>query len=261
MLKIQLEHNILTLTLNRPDVSNAFNAELIQVLTREIQMAHESDSVRALVIRGAGKHFSAGADLQWMLSMKQQPMEENVADAQALAQLMLTLNHCRKPVVAVVHGAVMGGGVGIAACADVVISTDTAFFSLSETRLGLTPATISPFVVRAIGTRNARRYMLTGERFDAQRAMQIGLVHDVVSTEKIENFVESIVQSITQGGPLSHRKIKKLIFDVSERPLDDSLMENLSWRIANQRISEEGQEGIRAFLEKRPPNWVEDEDL
>jgi methylglutaconyl-CoA hydratase len=261
MLKIQLEHNVLTLTLNRPDMSNAFNAELIQALTSEINKAHESDSIRVVVIRGAGKHFSAGADLNWMLSMKQQPIEVNVADAQALAQLMVTLNHCRKPVVAVVQGAVMGGGVGLVACADVVISTDTAFYSLSETRLGLTPATISPFVVNAIGARQARRYMLTGERFDAERAMQIGLVHDVVSIAQLETFVESIVHSLSLGGPLSHRKIKKLIHDVSERPLDETLMNNLSWRIANQRVSDEGQEGIQAFLEKRSPKWVEDEDL
>jgi methylglutaconyl-CoA hydratase len=241
-------------------VRNAFNSELIQLLTVELKNAHESDDVRVVVVRGAGDHFSAGADLNWMLSMKQQPMETNVADAQALANLMLTINHCRKPVVAVVQGAVMGGGVGLASCADIVIAADNTFFSLSETRLGVTPATISPFVVNAIGARQARRYMLTGERFDATQAEKLGLVHECVDAKEVEQLLENIVTALLSGGPLSHRKIKKLIHDVSERPLDESLMENLSWRIANQRVSDEGQEGIRAFLEKRKPIWVEGKD-
>lgn len=150
----------------------------------------------------------------------------------------------------------MGGGVGLTACADIVIADENAVFALSETRLGLTPATISPFVVNAIGRRQARRYMLTGERFDASKALEMGLVHEVVTKESGEALLDDIVQSLLQGGPLSHRKIKKLVHDVSERTLADELMENLSWRIANQRISDEGQEGIRAFLEKRSANWV-----
>jgi methylglutaconyl-CoA hydratase len=256
MLKKQEHNQVLTLTLNRPDVRNAFNAELISALTEAVKDAHESETIRVVVLKGEGKHFSAGADLNWMLAMKELPMDENVQDAKNLANLMSTLNFCRKPVVAVVQGAVMGGGVGLTACADIVIADENAVFALSETRLGLTPATISPFVVNAIGRRQARRYMLTGERFDASKALEMGLVHEVVTKESGEALLDDIVQSLLQGGPLSHRKIKKLVHDVSERTLADELMENLSWRIANQRISDEGQEGIRAFLEKRSANWV-----
>lgn len=255
LLKTHLEQDVLTVTLNRPEVRNAFNAELIAELTQVIHSAHESNDIRVVVLRGEGEHFSAGADLNWMLSMKDKPMSENVEDAKALAELMTTLNFCRKPVIAVVHGAVMGGGVGLASCADIVVAQDNAIFALSETRLGVTPATISPFVVNAIGRRQARRYMLTGERFDAEKALELGLVHEVCSAEALESTVTTLVNHLLAGGPLSHRKIKKLVHDVSERELNDALMENLAWRIANQRISDEGQEGIRAFLEKRDAVW------
>lgn len=260
MLKQELKHSVLTLTLNRPDVRNAFNAELIAELTGAFQQAHDSVEVRVVVLRGEGKHFSAGADLSWMLSMKERPIDENVADAKALANLMSSINFCRKPVVVVTQGAVMGGGVGLTACADIAIARDDSFFALSETKLGLTPATISPFVVNAMGTRQARRYMLTGERFSAKKAAELGLVHEVCSDNDIEATTQALVKSLLSGGPLSHRKIKKLVHDVDERKLDDVLMENLSWRIANQRISDEGQEGIKAFLEKRSANWVQHDD-
>lgn len=260
MLKQELNNSILTLTLNRPEVRNALNAELIAALTDAIQKAHSADDVRVLVLKGEGNHFSAGADLNWMLSMKDEPMETNVADANALAELMTTLNFCRKPVIAVVQGAVMGGGVGLTACADIAIAQDNAIFALSETRLGLTPATISPFVVNAIGSRQARRYMLTGERFDADTAKTLGLVHEVATWDLIETRVHDFSDALKKGGPDSHRKIKKLVHDVSERELNHELMDNLAWRIANQRIGQEGQEGIRAFLDKRPAAWVEAED-
>jgi len=260
MLKQELQQQVLTLTLNRPEVRNAFNAELISQLTEAFQKAHESDDVRVIVLRGEGKNFSAGADLNWMLNMKQRPMEENVSDTKELAKLMTTINFCRKPVVAVVQGAVMGGGVGLTACADIAIAVEDAFFALSETRLGLTPATISPFVVNAIGARQARRYMLTGERMSAQQALNLGLVHEVVVADQMSETLNTIVQALLAGGPLSHRKIKKLIHDVAERPLNDELMENLAWRIANQRVSPEGQEGISAFLEKREANWLPEQD-
>lgn len=259
MLKQDLKHGVLTLTLNRPEVRNAFNAELISALTEAINNAHDSHDVRVVVLRGEGKHFSAGADLNWMLSMKEQSMDINVGDAKALASLMSALNFCRKPTVAVLQGAVMGGGVGLTACVDIAIADEGSMFALSETRLGVTPATISPFVVNAIGRRQARRYMLTGERFTAQTAQQIGLIHEVADSESIEQVVSDITQALKQGGPQSHRKIKKLIHDVAERELNEELMENLAWRIANQRISDEGQEGIRSFLEKRSPDWTDNE--
>jgi methylglutaconyl-CoA hydratase len=260
MLKVEQQKSVLTLTLNRPDVRNAFNAELISALTAQIKIADDSESVRVVLIKGEGKNFSAGADLNWMLGMKEKPMDENVEDAKSLATLMYSLNRCRKPVVVVAQGAVMGGGVGLAACADIVVASDDAFFALSETKLGLTPATISPFVVNAIGARQARRYMLTGERFTAQKALSLGLVHEVVAPQGLEEMTSTLVNSLLTSAPYSHPKIKKLVRDVSERKVDETLMENLSWRIANQRVSEEGREGIEAFLEKRPPNWTERED-
>jgi methylglutaconyl-CoA hydratase len=257
-LKTEQNNQVLTLTLSRPEVSNALNAELIALLNECVLMAHESDDIRAVVLRGEGKNFSAGADLSWMRSMKALSTEDNVQDAKALASLMHNLAHCRKPVIAVVQGAIMGGGVGLAACADIVIADENAFFALSETRLGLSPATISPFVVNAMGARQANRYMLTGERFTAAKAMALGLVHEVASQPELESQLDSIVNHLLQGGPASHRKIKKLVRDVKARPVDDELMENLAWRIANQRVSEEGQEGLSAFLEKRSPNWRSD---
>ena len=260
MLIVNQQNHIQTLTLNRPEVRNAFNAELITQLTEAIAEAHQSDSVRALVLRGAGEHFSAGADLNWMLAMKNIAAEDNAADARRLAELMFALDRCRKPVLAVVHGAVMGGGVGLTACADIVIARDDASFALSETRLGLTPATISPYVVNAIGARQARRYMLSGERFDAHTAAHLGLVHEVCSAAQLESCVDQMLANLLKGAPGSQRKIKKLVRDVSERPLDETLLDNLSWRIANQRVSDEGQAGIRAFLDKKPAPWIEDKN-
>ena len=260
MLKQEQQQQVLTLTLNRPEVRNAFDAELISELTAAFKKAHESNDVRVVVLRGEGEHFSAGADLNWMLSMKQRPMAENVADTKALADLMMTIHLCRKPVVAVVQGAVMGGGVGLTACADIALASDDAFFALSETRLGLTPATISPFVVKAIGARQASRYMLTGERMSAQQALTLGLVHEVVVADQMSETLNTIVQALLAGGPSSHRRIKKLIRDVAQRPLNDELMDNLAWRIANQRVSDEGQEGISAFLEKRKASWLPEQE-
>ena len=253
---IEQQHGaVLTLTLNRAEVRNAFNAELIGRLTQAIDRAEDNESVRVLVLRGAGEHFCAGADLHWMAGMADVAMADNVADARALGTLMLKLDHCRKAVVSLIQGAVMGGGVGLVACSDVVLADPTAFFSLSETRLGLTPATIAPFVVEAIGARQARRYMLTGERIDVDCALQLGLVHQVASPGELDSVLAALIEQLLRGGPMSHRKIKKLIRDVGQRPTNDDLMDNLSWRIANQRVSAEGQEGMQAFLTKRPPHW------
>lgn len=260
VLLTDFDNGVCTLTLNRPEVRNAFNAELISSLIDAVSDINERDDVRVVVLRGNGKHFSAGADLNWMRDMKQQPMETNVDDARQLATLMYSLYQCRKPVIAVVHGAVMGGGVGLTACADIAIAQSEAFFALSETRLGLTPATISPFVVQAMGARQARRYMLTGERFSADKAQQLGLIHEVVSDESLEEQLKQVMEALLSGGPQSHRKIKKLVHDVHTRELDDELMENLAWRIANQRVGDEAQEGLSAFLEKRDPNWRGDSE-
>ncbi|WP_320825186.1 enoyl-CoA hydratase-related protein [Reinekea sp.] len=260
MLIEQQQDAVLTLTLNRPEVRNAFNAELIALLTQAIDRANADESVRVVVLRGTGEHFCAGADLQWMAGMAALPMADNVADARALGTLMLKLDQCRKAVVSQVQGAVMGGGVGLVACSDVVLADPTTFFALSETRLGLTPATIAPFVVEAIGARQARRYMLSAQRIDADCALQLGLVHQLASPAELPSVFAELIKQLLRGGPTSHRKIKKLIRDVTQRVTNDDLMDNLSWRIANQRISAEGQEGMQAFLTKRPPNWSPEAD-
>ena len=221
------------LTLNRPEVRNAFGAELIAELTHQIDALDANPAVRVLVLQAEGKHFSAGADLNWMRAMKDRTEAVNRDDARKLATLMQKLDACRKPLVGVTQGAAMGGGVGLLACCDIVLATKNAFFALSEVRLGLTPATISPFVVRAMGARQARRYFQTGERFSAQKARAMGLVHE------------------------AQAMAKALVKDVAQRPVNDELMDELAERIGRQRVGAEGQEGLTAFLDKRNPNWIE----
>lgn len=255
-LNVTIDHGIASLTLNRPDVRNAFGAELIAELTEQIGICASNPDVRAVVLRAEGKHFSAGADLNWMQSMKDKSQAENQADAGKLANLMEALDACPKPLVGVTQGAAMGGGVGLLACCDIVLAASNAFFALSEVRLGLTPATISPFVVRAIGARQARRYFITGERFDAHRARDMGLVHDVCDAEDLDTELNRLLDSLLAGGPQAQAFAKELVKDVAERPVNATLMEQLAARIGHQRVSEEGQEGLAAFLEKRKPAWV-----
>lgn len=256
-LNTTIDQGIATLKLNRPDVRNAFGAELINELTEQVKACAGKPEVRALVLCAEGKHFSAGADLNWMRSMKDKSQSENQADAGKLANLMETLDACPKPLVGVTQGAAMGGGVGLLACCDIVLAASNAFFALSEVRLGLTPATISPFVVRAIGARQARRYFLTGERFNAHRAQSIGLVHEVCDAEDIEGRLGRLLDDLKAGGPEAQAYAKTLVKDVAERPVNATLMEQLAARIGHQRVSEEGQEGLTAFLEKRNPVWTE----
>ncbi len=255
-LTVTLEKGVATLTLNRPEVRNAFGAELIAELTEQIAECDLDPQVRVLVLRAEGKHFSAGADLNWMRSMKELPLADNQRDARKLAQLLEVLDGCRKPLIGVCQGAAMGGGVGLLACCDIVLAADDAFFALSEVRIGLTPATISPYVIRAIGARHARRYFVTGERFSAQRALALGLVHEVVSADELEDSLETLLHSVLAGGPEAQQAAKDLVRDVSERPINAQLMDELAERIAHQRIGEEGQEGLGAFLEKRKPAWM-----
>lgn len=247
-----------TVTLNRPDVHNAFDDHLIQLLTRELEALDRDPSVRVVVLAAAGKSFSAGADLNWIKRTADYSEAENLADAKALAGLMKTLSGLSKPSVAAVQGAAYGGGVGLIACSDIAIASETAVFSLSEVKLGLIPAVISPYVIAAIGQRQAHRYMLSAERFDAREALRIGLVHQVTTAEGLEAGVGHMVETLLANGPEAMAETKKLIAAVAGRPRDDTLIADTAARIARVRGSEEGREGVAAFLEKRQPGWIKE---
>jgi methylglutaconyl-CoA hydratase len=256
------KRGVLTLTLNRPDIHNAFGPELIQQLTQTLEAAADNPEVRVLVLGGNGKSFSAGADMNWMRSMVSAGTEENELDAQQLARMLRRLNYFPKPTIARVHGATMGGGVGLVACCDMAIAADTAQFALTEVRLGLIPAVISPFVFRRIGEGNARRYFLTAERFSAAQAQQLGLVQEVVDTEQLDNRINELLSMLLQGGPSALKHAKKLIFQVSghDNTRQRQMDEDNAQLIARLRVAEEGQEGLNAFLEKRRPVWQRQDD-
>ncbi|MCH7864456.1 MAG: enoyl-CoA hydratase/isomerase family protein [Proteobacteria bacterium] len=247
-----------TVTLNRPDVHNAFDDHLIQLLTRELETLDRDPSVRVVVLAAAGKSFSAGADLNWIKRTADYSEAENLADAKALAGLMKTLSGLSKPSVAAVQGAAYGGGVGLIACSDIAIASETAVFSLSEVRLGLIGAVISPYVIAAIGERQAHRYMLSAERFDAREALGMGLVHQVTAAEGLKAGVDHMVETLLANGPEAMAETKKLIAAVAGRPRDDTLIAHTAARIARVRGSKEGREGVAAFLEKRKPGWIKE---
>jgi len=249
------EGPVARLRLNRPELHNAFDAMLIAALTGALDAVAADDSVRVVVIEGEGASFSAGADLNWMRGMAQAGEDANREDALALARLMRTLNELPKPTLARVQGAAFGGGVGLVACCDIAIASSEASFSLSEVRLGLIPAVISPYVAAAIGPRACRRYFLTAERFDAATAQRLGLVQEVVPQAELGAARGKIIDHLLKGGPLALRAAKDLIAHVAGAPIDTALMRDTARRIADQRASDEGKEGVAAFLEKRKPNW------
>jgi methylglutaconyl-CoA hydratase len=246
---------VATITLNRPDIHNAFDDALIAGLTETFLKVGTDPKARAVVLRGAGKSFSAGADIKWMRRMADYSREENARDAEALAGMLKTLNDIPKPTVALVQGAAIGGGVGLAACCDVVIAAEDAVFSLSEVRIGLIPATIGPYVVAAIGARQARRYFLTAERFSAAEALRVGLAHEVVPAADLDSARARFVEALLKNGPKAMGEAKALIRDVAGRPIDRALIKETAERIAHIRASAEGKEGLTAFLEKRAPRW------
>lgn len=252
------QHGVAWLTLTRPEVHNAFNDTLIAELTSALNGVATDERVRALVLGGRGRSFSAGADLGWMQRMAGYSKADNQRDARALADLMATLNRLPKPTVARVHGAAIGGGVGLVACCDIAIAAQTATFCLSEVKLGLTPAVISPYVVAAMGERAARRYFMTAETFSADEARALGLVHLVVADEAMDDAVGKILKALRSGGPRAQAAAKDLIFAVSGRPVDEAVIEDTAERIARQRVGSEGQEGVSAFLQKRPPEWLKE---
>jgi methylglutaconyl-CoA hydratase len=255
MLKIEKQGPVARVTLDRPEIRNAFDDALIAALTKALRELDADSAVRAVVLAGSGAAFCAGADLNWMKRMAGYGYEQNLADAQALAGMLRTLDRMAKPTLARVHGPAFAGGVGLVAACDIAIGVPEAKFCLSEAKLGLSPATISPYVVRAMGERMARRYFLTAEVFDGAEAARIGLLSGVVPQEKLDVEVDSILRHLTQGGPQAIAKIKDLIRAVSAGTLDDAMIGDTARRIAEIRVSPEGREGIASFLEKRKPGW------
>lgn len=241
--------------LNRPEVRNAFNDAVIGELTRAFLTLGADADLRAIVLGGHGKAFCAGADLSWMRAMADYSWEENHADAAALAQMLWTVYRCPVPVVGRVHGDCYAGGVGLAAVCDVLLAAEGVHFCLSEAKLGLLPATIAPYVVRALGEQAARRYFTTAERFSAARAYALGFVHEVVPAERLDAQVAETVAALVANGPAAVRACKRLVQDVAGRPIDTTLRDDTARRIADVRASAEGREGVQAFLAKRDPAW------
>jgi methylglutaconyl-CoA hydratase len=245
------------ITLNRAERHNAFDDVLIGELTEAFRSMEAEDGIRLVVLSGAGKSFSAGADLAWMKRMAGFSLDENRRDAMGLAALMRTIAHFAKPTIARVHGAAYGGGVGLVACCDIAVAAQAATFSLSEAKLGLIPAVISPYVVAAIGERAARRYFLTAERFDAAEAWRLGLVHEIAANEaELDEKVGGIVDEILLGSPAAQMEAKALVRAVAGRPVTSELIQDTAERIAKMRASPEGREGVAAFLEKRRASWI-----
>jgi methylglutaconyl-CoA hydratase len=256
---IDIEHTgpVATVWMNRPEVHNAFNEDLIAQLTQAFADLGTDERVRVVVLAGRGRSFSAGGDLAWMKRLGEASVAANVADAERLATLFRTIAECPKPTVARVHGAALAGGTGLVAACDMAVAAERAQFAVSEVRLGLIPATIGPYVLRAIGARQAGRYFQTAERIDARRALALGLVHEVVADDDaLDTQVAEIVHALLQGAPGAQTAAKALIRDVSDRPVTDALVHDTAERIARLRALPEAQEGLSAFLEKRPAAWV-----
>lgn len=255
-LEIDHARGVATLWMNRPELHNAFNPQLIAELTAACRALEADDGVRVVVLAGQGKSFSAGADLNWMKAAGEAGVEDNLADARKLAAMLRTLAELGKPTIARVHGAALGGGLGLACACDICVASDKAVFATSEVRFGIVPAAISPYVIRAIGERQAYRYFQTAERISAARAAEIGLAHEVVDGEALDTRVGEIAAALLQGGPKSQAAAKDLIRGVANRPVDDAVVEDTARRIARLRATPEAKEGLDAFLAKRPAAWV-----
>lgn len=255
-IRVVVADRVATVTLDRPAVRNAFSETMIGELTGVFTELAQDDDAKVIVLAAAGKAFCAGADLHWMKKMSGYSDAENRADALLLARMLKTLHDCPKPVVARVQGDVYAGGTGLVAACDIAVAVRDAGFCLSETRLGLLPATIGPYVIRAMGERAARRYMLTAERFDAAEALRIGYVHEVVDADALDAAVACHVDLLKANSSNAMTETKRLIRDVATAPLDEALLEDTAARIAAIRATDEGREGIRSFLEKRKPSWV-----
>jgi len=254
-LDIQRQGAVARVWLNRPDVRNAFNDSVIAELTAAFRELGADASLRAIVIGGHGKAFCAGGDLNWMRAMADYSWEQNRADAQALADMLYTLYTCPLPLVGRVHGDCYAGGVGLASVCDVLVAAEGMHFCLSEARLGLLPATIGPYVVRALGEQASRRYFISAERFSAAEAHRLGFVHELATAETIDAKVDAIVQTLVANGPAAVKASKKLVQDLAGQPLTAALRADTARRIADIRASDEGREGVQSFLTKRTPRW------
>ncbi len=255
-LQIEVAGAVATVTLNRPDVRNAFNDEVIAELTAAFRDLGARDDVRCIVLAAKGSAYCAGADLNWMKRMADYTREENVADAAQLGEMLRTIYSCPKPTIARVQGDVYAGGTGLVAACDIAVAVDTANFCLSETRLGLIPATISPYVIRAMGARAAHRWFLTAERFGAAEAHRIGFVHEVVAADELDAKVAEIAQALVNAGPAAVKATKQLVQDVAGKDITPDLIAMTVRGIADIRVSPEGREGLQSFLQKRKPGWL-----
>lgn len=255
-LNLQYDNHVATIWLNRPDMRNAFNETMITELTQAFRDLGADQRIRAIILAARGPAFCAGADLNWMKKMAGYTHDENRADAATLAKMLRTIYICAKPIVAKVQGDCYAGGMGLVAACDIVVAADTANFCLSEVKLGLIPATISPYVIKAMGENAARRYFLTAERFSAQEAHRIGFVHSVASADGLDATVDEITKALVANSPNAVKEAKRLVHDVAGRPLSDELIADTAQRIADIRASDEGKEGVRSFLEKRKPSWL-----
>jgi len=255
-LDVQRHGPVARVFLNRPEVRNAFNDGVISELTQTFAALGADGTLRCIVLGGHGKAFCAGADLNWMRAMAGYSWEQNRADAQALADMLWTIYACPVPVVGRVHGDCYAGGLGLASVCDVLVAADGVNFCLSEARLGLLPATIGPYVVKAMGEQAARRWFVTAERFSAAQARAMGFVHECVAPEAFDAKVDELVAALVANGPMAVRACKKLVQDVAGRPIDAELRTDTARRIADIRASDEGREGIASFLGKRAPNWM-----
>ena len=256
MLKTEMNGAVATLTLDRPEVRNAFNEALIAELTQQFTVLGQRDDVRCIVLAANGPAFCAGADLNWMRRMADYSHDENIADAAQLAEMLRVIYECPKPTVARIQGDVYAGGMGLVAACDMAVAVDSASFCLSEVRLGLIPATISPYVIRAMGTRASHRYFLTAERFGAAEALRIGFVHEVVAADELDAKVDELLKALTTASPNAVRVCKKLVIDVAEREINAGLIAATVQGIADIRASDEGKEGVQSFLNKRKPAWL-----
>jgi len=255
-LEIELNGPVATIWMNRPELHNAFDEVLIAELTAACVALDADADIRVVVLAGRGKSFSAGADLNWMKRAANNGLDDNLNDARALAKMLRVLAEMKKPTIARVQGAALGGGMGLAAACDIAVASTRAVFATSEVKFGIIPSAISPYVLRAIGGRQAYRYFQSAERIDAARAREIGLVNEAVAPEELDAKVQEIVDALLLGGPLAQAAAKDLIRAVDGQMVNETLVEDTAHRIAHLRATPEAREGIAAFLDKRQPNWI-----
>ena len=253
---VSVNAGVATLTLSQPEIRNAFSDVVIAEITAAFAEVGQRDDVRAVVLAAEGPAFCAGANLNWMRAMADYTREENLADAGKLAAMLHTIATCPHPTIARVQGDVYAGGMGLVAACDMAVAVDTAYFCLSEVKIGLIPATIAPYVLRAMGTRAGQRYFLTGERFDAAEALRIGFVHQAVAADDLDSAVDGLLKHLLSAGPAAVRACKRLVDDVAGRDINAELVTRTVESIADIRASAEGKEGVQAFLNKRKPNWL-----